>query len=71
MKKVLRTILLIFMETVLIPIKLVIVIYALVRGVYSGIKYDITFEEHWCAFVEGMKMAIEANKNFINTGKFD
>lgn len=70
MKKVLRTILLIFMETVLIPIKLVLTLYVLVRYIYWYATGRINFKEMWTAELEGFKDAIEFNKNFINTGKF-
>lgn len=70
MKKVLRTILVVFLETITIPIKVVIVICALVKGIYARIEYDLTFKEQWCACLEGMREAIELNKKFINTGKY-
>ena len=70
MKKAVRTIVVIFLETIALPIKLLTTICALARMIYGRIAYGLSFKTQLGWFVEGLKCAIALTKKFINTGKY-
>ena len=70
-KIILRAILDIMVFTILIPIKLLVILWAVGYAIYCKIDGSLTFTESFTALKEGIKIAFDKELLWIKTGKVE
>lgn len=68
MMRILRFMIVVILETITIPLKLLIVLWTIGYAIYGRIEFGLTFKEAWNAVKEGFMETIYVTKHFINTG---
>ena len=67
--QILRTILAIIDIVILIPFRILLILYVIAGAIYDRVVGYFTFKESWEIICEGVKEAWEKNIYWIKTGK--
>lgn len=68
MMRILRFMIVVILETITIPLKLLLVLFLIGYAIYAYFDCGLTFKESWNAGKEGFVETYYLTKRFINTG---